>query len=161
MLAVQQFEEALVGLIGTTGELAAVEETDFAALQMPDYPWEEWVRLFKLPAGELSKRTGLAHALAKDVERAITARNRLAHHYLRDRVDEMRSTEGRSQMHVRLLDAKARFFAVRTALTDELAARMRTAGLTDDHVTLSDEARRLRYYDPELDRDVPPEPFDE
>ena len=36
---------------------------------------------------------------------------------------------------------------------------MHDAGVTDDHVTTPGEARRMRYYDPGVDDDVAPEPF--
>ncbi len=36
---------------------------------------------------------------------------------------------------------------------------MHALGLTDDEVTTPSEARRMRYYDPAVDDDVPPEPF--
>jgi hypothetical protein len=38
-------------------------------------------------------------------------------------------------------------------------AAMHDADLTDDHVTVPGEARRMRYYDPAGDDAVPPEPF--
>ncbi len=38
-------------------------------------------------------------------------------------------------------------------------AAMHDADLTDDHVTVPGEARRMRYCDPAVDDAVPPEPF--
>lgn len=159
MLATQRFEQAMVGLVGAWGELEASHDLDaFAGAQ------DAWDQLYGMSAGRLRKMLENGQRLADpelawDVERAVEARNLLAHHYLRDRELRLGDAEHAADMSERLRAAVQRFDALTARLDVERLAAMHAHGLTDDHVTTPDEARRMRNYDPALDDDVPPEPW--
>jgi hypothetical protein len=154
--AAQDFEEALVGLLGVRKELSIIERDAFDEL---DAAYLKWEKLFSWTAGHLSKELRLQAGLADDVERAVAARNLLAHHYLRDHARHFESGPQRAAMASRLRHSADHFQEVRARLEVERLVAMHDAGLTDDEVTTPNEARRLRYYDPGVDDDVPPEPF--
>lgn len=156
MLAVQQFEEAMVGLLGASAEVDATDSDD--VMKHLDDAQQQWEPLFTKTAGQLSKLLGYDDPAA-EVRLAVNARNLLAHHYLRDHAGHLAAPEGRRAMLDRLHDATARFRAIGADLDRQRLARMNAAGLTDDHITIPSEARRLRYYDPDVDDAVPPEPF--
>jgi hypothetical protein len=156
MHAAQDFEEAMVGLLGVRKELSIIERDAFDEL---DAAYLEWEKLFTWPAGRLSNKLRLEGRLAEDVQRAVAARNLLAHHYLRDHAYHLESGSERAAMAGRLRESTNRFQEVRAKLEVERLAAMHEAGLTDDHVSTPSEARRQRYYDPTVDDDVPPEPF--
>jgi hypothetical protein len=63
-------------------------------------------------------------------------------------------------MAAHLRSAAAEFRNVMASIEAERMVFMHAAGVTDDHVTIPSEARRMRYYDPSLAESVPPEPFD-
>ena len=91
-----------------------------------------WERLFMLPAGELARRLGLSGRLEGRVRCGIDARNRLAHHYLRDWDSRLESPEYRSQVIDDLRLAVERFRSFAAAVATERLATMHSAGLTDD-----------------------------
>lgn len=155
MLAVQELEEQMVGLVGLRRELAS--QIDQAA---DDNKHEAvWEDLFTWPAGRLRNELEVGEQLAREVEQAISARNLLAHHYLRDRVARLgRESE---DMVATLIAATARFRQVANRIEVERFAAMHNAGVTDDHVSIPSEARRMRYHDPTLDDEPPPEPFED
>jgi len=161
MHAAQQLEESMAGLVGVARELSVHAQAGLDATE----EWEKlerlWEDVFTWSGGRLKKELGLAGQLGEDVERAIRARNLLAHHYLRDHATHLDEGSKRAAMAARLRDAAERFQAVAASLEVERMASMHAAGFSDDHVTTPSEARRLRYYDPALDDAVPPEPFAE
>jgi hypothetical protein len=81
MLAAQEFEEALAGLLGARRELALI-----AADELTEEVQEElerlWNSVFTRTAGSLRNELGLAGSLGIAVDKAIDARNLLVHHYL-------------------------------------------------------------------------------
>jgi hypothetical protein len=160
ILAAQEFEEALAGLLGVRRELALT-----AADQLTEEVQEElerlWDGLFTRTAGSLRNELGLAGSLGLAVDQAIAARNLLAHHYLRDRAIRLSQDCFGADDLARLETTTERFRHLAQRLDVERFAAMHEAGLTDDEVTTPGDARRIRYYDLSLDRDVPPEPFED
>ena len=160
MLAAQEFEEALAGLLGVRRELALI-----AADELTEEVQEElerlWNSLFTRTAGSLRNELGLAGGLGIAVDKAIDARNLLAHHYLRDRAVRLSQDCLEGGDLGRLETTTERFRHLAQRLDVERFAAMHEAGLTDDEVTTPGEARRIRYYDPRLDDEVPPEPFED
>lgn len=114
MLAVQQFEEAMVGLLGASGEVAAAQSDD--VMTNLSTAQEQWEPLFTKPAGALCKLLGYKDPAA-DVRIAVDARNLLAHHYLRDHTEDLDSPKARGAMLDRLHDAAKRFRAIGADLT--------------------------------------------
>lgn len=160
MLAAQQLEEALVGLLGVRREIAVLTRDDFGQSIEDNEEIERiWERLFRRTAGALVKELKLSGDLGRDVEDAVQARNLLAHHYLRDHAVDLDRESMRSAMAGRLRMAVERFRATAAAIEVERMVAMHALGLTDDHVTTPGEARLYRYYDPSVDGYVPPEPF--
>jgi hypothetical protein len=160
MRAAQDLEEAMAGLVGVRSELSVIARNDLAPspeqIEALERIWED---LFAWPAGRLRNELKLGGQLGEDLERAVRARNLLAHHYLRDHGPDLEVGPKRAAMATRLRDAAEHFQSVTACLEVERMVVMHTAGLTDDHVTTPSEARRMRYYDPALDDAVPPEPF--
>lgn len=160
MLAVQQFEEAMVGLLGASAEIEAVNTADIENLmERLGETQERWEPLFSKPAGWLARLLGYDDP-ADDVRLAVDARNLLAHHYLRDHTQQLAYEDGRREMLDRLHVATERFRAFGADFDRERSARMSAADLTEDHITTPREAREMRHWDPDLDDTVPPEPFD-
>jgi hypothetical protein len=160
MLAAQQFEEAVVGLLGATGEVDAVNASSdgYDVMKRLDAAQQRWDPLFKKTAGQLRNLLGDDDGLA-DMPLAVDARNLLAHHYLRDHITHLASQDGRKDMLDRLHDTAKQFRAIGASFDRLRLARMSVADLADDHITTPREARSLRYYDPDVDDAVPPEPF--
>lgn len=146
----------MVGLLGVRNELSIIARDAFEELDAAYLWWEE---LFTWTAGKLRTHLQLDGQLADDVDRAVAARNLLAHHYLRDHTSQLERGPQRRAMGGRLREAAQHFQDIGARLEVERLAAMHQAGLTDDHVTTPSEARRLRYYNPIVDDDVPPEPF--
>jgi hypothetical protein len=155
MLEAQLFEEALVGLLGVRGEVEAVERDEIEEVGDLD----AWESLFTLPAGNVARQLGLAGNLGDQVRQGIEARNLLAHHYLRDWESRLDAPEYQRQMIEDLQRTIEQFRSIATAVEAERVDAMHSAGLTDDHLTIAGEARRLRNYDPAIDDDRPPHPF--
>ena len=159
MLAVQQFEEAMVGLLGARAEIKAVDTSEIEdMMDRLGETQEQWEPLFSKTAGCLAMLLGYDDP-ADDVRLAVKARNLLAHHYLRDHGQQLAYEDGRRDMLDRLHAATERFRAIGADFDRERSARMSAAGLTEDHITTPREAREMRHWDPDLDDTVPPEPF--
>lgn len=156
MLAAQDFEEAMVGLVGVRTEISIVER---AASDQLDGAYREWGELFTWPTWRVSNALRLQGQLAEDVQHASAARNLLAHHYLRDHSRHLESGSQRAVMARRLRESATRFREVQARLAVEGLSALHAAGLINDHVSAARGADRLRCYDPALDADVPPEPF--
>lgn len=162
MLAAQELEEALVGLLGVRGELAILMRRDSGPTAADGDEVERlWEDLFRRPAGGLVRDLKLAGELGRDVQDAVTARNLLAHHYLRDHAFDLTRAPARSVIAGRLRAALERLRATSAAVAVERMVAMHELGLTDDHVTTPREARLMRYYDPSVDDAVVPEPFED
>jgi hypothetical protein len=160
MLAAQQLEEALVGLLGVRRELAVFVRGEFGlTAEDGDEVERVWEGLFRRPVGALLKQLKLAGELGRDVEDAVGARNLLAHHYLRDHVSALDCAATRPAIAGRLRTAVECFRATSAAIEVERVDAMHALGLTEDHVTTPGEARLDRYYDPRVDDYVAPEPF--
>lgn len=162
MLAVQQLEEAMVGLLGVRKELSVLMQRDLEPISEDVREFERcWEGLFSQTGGYLRGELRLAGQLGQEVERAVRARNLLAHHYLRDHKNDLDKSSGRSAIATRLGASADRFRELAARIDVEHMAALQAAGLSDDHVTTVGEARRMRYYDPALDDAVAPEPFEE
>jgi hypothetical protein len=157
-LAVQELEEAMAGLIGAHRELVILGD-DPLSDDAGDRLEAAWRDVFNLTAGKLRTELRLDGALGQQLEDAVDARNLLVHHYLRDRSAALDSDAERAAMATSLGEALERFRAVRAGLDVERLSAMHDAKLDDDYVTSPGEARRIRYYDPELDESVPPDLF--
>jgi hypothetical protein len=160
LLAAQELEEAMVGLIGVRAELAVAASEPF---DMEEFSraQEAWEHLFALPAGRLGKLLALEGEVGGEVERAVCARNMLAHHYLRDRASQLEGQPAeRDQMAAILAGSAERFRALADRLDAERLSAMAEHGLTEDHITLPHEARQNRYWNPNTDDYEPPEPWD-
>jgi hypothetical protein len=93
MHAAQDLEEAIVGLIGTHREIAAIErDDDYDPYEFLDGTWSE---LFGLTAGKLRTQPELTVEIAERLRSSVTARNLLAHHYLRDHAVMIQRPTGR------------------------------------------------------------------
>jgi hypothetical protein len=156
MHAAQDFEEAVVGLLGVRTEVSIIER---AASDELDPAYREWGELLTWPTGRVSNALRLQSRLTGEVQRALAARNLLAHHYLRDHSRHLESACQRAGMARRLRESANRFREVQVKLAAEGLAALHAAGLADDHASIAGEAHLLRCYDPALDADVPPEPF--
>jgi hypothetical protein len=99
--------------------------------------------------------------LGDEVERAVRARNLLAHHYLRDRQWGLEHPAQRERLAVALVESAERFRALADRLDADRQAAMDKHGLNEDHITIPDEARAFRYWNPYTDAIEPPEPWDE
>jgi hypothetical protein len=160
MLAMQQFEESLVGLLGVRRELAIIMRPEFGTTVEDGEEIERlWEGLFRRTAGALVNDLQLTGQLGREVESAVKARNLLAHHYLRDHAYDLDRGAARSAMCASLRAALERFRSISAAVEVERMVAMHALGVTDDHVTTPGDARRMRYYDPRVDDDVVPEPF--
>jgi hypothetical protein len=157
MCEAQRLEEAMVGLLGVRGELAAIATEDFEQLECAQRKWE---RLFALTGGKLRTLLELEGELGEEVERAVYARNVLAHHYLRDRVWDLDRPAERKKMAATVIESAERLRALAVRLDVERRRAMEQHGVTDDHVTTPAEARGWRDWDPATDVIVPPEPWD-
>ena len=157
MLAAQQLEEAMVGLVGITHDLdlwkRGENASDFDRLE------QGWESLFDLTAGQLLQKLQVDDDLAADIQQAVTARNLLAHHYMRDHKTRLTSAVHRATYVSSLQSATKKFTDLSGRIETERFTAMHAAGVTDDEVFTPEEVRRMRYYDPTIDDDVPPEPF--
>lgn len=147
----QRLEQSMVGLLGARAELDAAAREDMEEFGRAQQAWE---RLFSVTAGTLRQRLALEGELGDELERAVHARNNLAHHYLRDRQWELDRADKRHGIAVSLRETVERFRELATRLDDERRMAMAALGLTSDHITTPDEARLYRYWDPSTDEYV-------
>jgi len=156
MLAAQELEDAMAGLLGARRQLELHDSTEL---------YKIWDEIFTSTAGVLRKKLDLPGALGDELQEAVTARNLLAHHYLRDRFYPEGSKTGNVD---KLRKAAERFRALVRRIDDERADFFKAEGLADDPVLTPDDMissaadmrRWDRNYDPTEDTDVPPEPFE-
>jgi hypothetical protein len=157
MLAAQTLEEAMAGLLGARREILLVDTKLMSADFGPERE-EIWGEIFSATAGSLRSQLGLTGELGEELKRAVAARNLLAHHYLRDRF--FAGGPGTGDVS-KLKDAADRFLALARAVVQERDALLRAKGLSEDEIsTVVDVRRWERNYDPRVDWDVPPEPFE-
>ncbi len=149
----QRLEQSMVGLLGVRAELDAAAREDWEEFGRAQQAWE---RLFSLTAGKLRQLLVLEGELGDELERAVHARNNLAHHYLRDRQWQLNRAGERQRMAANLRESVDRFRALATRLDDERLKAMEALGLTYDHITTPDEARLYLYWDPSTDDYVAP-----
>jgi hypothetical protein len=159
MHAAQDLEEAVVGLIGTRREIAA-RQNGLPTNEEYDELEQMWIELFELTAGTLKTKPEISAELAGELGAAVTARNLLAHHYLRDHAATIGTPPGRQAIAKHLIKARERFLALWARVESERFSAMHDAELDDDRITTPGEARQMRYYDPRVDNFVPPEPFE-
>ena len=157
MLAAQTLEDAMAGLLGARKEILLVD-TKLASADFNRDREKIWEDVFGAPAGRLRSQLGLTGELGEELKRAVGARNLLAHHYLRDRF--FAGGPGTGDVS-KLKDAADRFLALARAVEQERNALLRAKGLSEDEIsTVVDVRRWERNYDPSVDGDVPPEPFE-
>jgi hypothetical protein len=154
MVEAQRLEQSMVGLLGARAELDAAAREDWDEFGRAQQAWET---LFRRTGGTLRRRLELNGELGDELERAVHARNNLAHHYLRDRLWELDRSDERQGIAASLRETTDRFRALATRLDDERRRAMASLGVTDDHITTPDEARLYRYWDPSNDDYVAPE----
>jgi hypothetical protein len=156
MLAAQELVDAMASLLGARRQLEPHDSTEL---------YKIWHEIFTSTAGALRKKLDLPGALGDELQEAVSARNLLAHHYLRDRFYRGGSKTGNAD---KLRTAAERFRALARRIDNERAEFFRAEGLTnhpvltpDDMISSAEDMRRWdRNYDPTEDIDVPPEPFE-
>lgn len=100
--------------------------------------------LFRRPLGKLAKRIGAAESLASDIDKAVDARNQLAHHYILEAIFRVNTSS--SSIEQEINDLKVLF--IRFENLNEMLEQLQdwhysNLGIDDTSILSVEEIQRL------------------